>query len=250
MLTRTTFGVLLFSSMALAAPAVTILGPSTAAVGDEVLLESQILDPGEGRLAYSWYQVSGTQVTLTGTDQRNLTFIVPAGAAGSRLVIGLIVSDPSSSSQPATLSISVPGNPSPNHEPVAVPGDAVTMVSGASVTLDGTKSRDPDGEQLTYSWQQIAGPTAVLTAADTPKVTIKAPKVTQPQVLGIRLTVTDPRGAIGSAAVGVTVQPAGCGCEATEGSWLALAGLSLLALRHRRLSPNRAPLAGSGPTPP
>lgn len=217
------------ASAAQAKPAVIILAPATAAVGDVVTLESDVTDRGEGDLAFLWHQAAGVPVTLRGPTERSTSFTVPDAAAGTRMVFELVISDHLNSSDPASASISIAGSNKPNNDPIAVPGGAMTVLAGASVTLDGTGSHDPDNEVLTYSWQQIAGADkAVLTGADTGRVTLTAPKtVTRTEALTIRLTVTDPQGATGSAAVTVTVEPRGCGCESGSAGSVVCALLAL-----------------------
>lgn len=234
MTSRLTFalGVACVASVAQAKPAVLILAPATAAVGDVVTLESDVIDRGDGDLAFLWHQASGVPVRLATSTERSSSFTVPDAAAGTRLVVELVISDHLNSSDPASATISIVGSNKPNNAPIAVPGGAVTVLSGAAVTLDGTGSHDPDNELLTYSWQQIAGADkAILTGADTARVTLTAPKVTRTQPLTIRLTVTDPQGATGSAAVTVTVEPRGCGCETGSPGLMMLAALSLLLSR-------------------
>ena len=240
--------VALVASVAQAKPAVSILAPATAAVGDVVTLESDVTDRGTGDLSYLWHQAGGVPVRLTTPTERSTTFTVPATAAGTRLVFELIISDPLSSSDPASATISIAGSTQPNTAPIAVPGGPMTVIAGASVTLDGSGSHDPDNESLIYSWQQIAGADkAILTGADTPRVTLTAPKtVTRTEALTIRLTVTDPQGATGSATVTVTVEPRGCGCQAGSPVLMSsMLGLLLLSRRRRVPGCSSIPIAGS-----
>ena len=230
------FGVMLIGAATYAAPRVGILASTTAAVGDDVVLESEVLDPGEGDLSYAWRQASGVPITLTSQDQRNTSFIVPVAAAGTRIVIQLIAADRLTSSEAATATISISGSNTPNGSPVAVPGESVTVAPGGSVVLNGTRSSDPDGDALTYSWQQISGTKATITGADTAKATLTAPKnLTRQETLNIRLTVTDTRGATGSAAVGVVIEPAGCGCSTASSPllFLLIGAIALLCRRNR-----------------
>ena len=86
--------------------------------------------------------------------------------------------------------------PPENRPPVAVvqPASMTTVVR--HLQLDGSKSWDPEGEPLTYSWE-VTGNSAVILNADTATPTVQLPP-------GVRehrfeLTVTDPRGATAKA---------------------------------------------------
>ena len=54
-----------------------------------------------------------------------------------------------------------------NTIPIAAAGPDVKADEGSFIQLDGSGSFDPEFGPLTYSWTQIAGPTAVTSNADT-----------------------------------------------------------------------------------
>lgn len=64
-----------------------------------------------------------------------------------------------------------------NTPPVAQAGVDQTVRTGVTVTLDGTRSSDADGQSLSYRWTLLARPagsTAALTGANTPRPTFVA----------------------------------------------------------------------------
>ncbi|MBL8247055.1 MAG: hypothetical protein JNK95_01660 [Candidatus Competibacter sp.] len=65
----------------------------------------------------------------------------------------LIVNDGTVDSAPASVTVSTANTP-----PVAHAGPAQTVTVGATVTLDGSGSRDADGDALTYQWALTATP--------------------------------------------------------------------------------------------
>jgi hypothetical protein len=93
-----------------------------------------------------------------------------------------------------TVAISVDANGAP----VAVAGDdQLSVTAGATVTLDGTGSSDPDGHTFTYAWTEVDGagdpvaePTVALSSASASQPTFSAPG-TGPLTLRFRLVVTD-----------------------------------------------------------
>jgi uncharacterized repeat protein (TIGR01451 family) len=91
-----------------------------------------------------------------------------------------------------------------NLRPVAEAGDHQIVHSGV-VTLDGSSSYDPEGDEpLDYSWLQQMGPVAVtLNNANTAVATFTAPAVTG--LYRFRLFITDTRGARDSDWVNITI---------------------------------------------
>ena len=88
--------------------------------------------------------------------------------------------------------------------PVADAGADLEVDPGASVTLDGSGSSDPDGDTLTFAWSQASGASAALSDAGTAAPSFDAPE--PPGALVFRLTVSDPSGLTDSDDVTVTVR--------------------------------------------
>ena len=100
-----------------------------------------------------------------------------------------------------------PANRAPIAKAVATPNPAAAR---SEVTLDASGSTDPDGDALTYSWEQPteAGGDATtnrvaLTGANTAKASFDAPA--SPQTLSFTLTVEDPSGLAAQDTVDVVV---------------------------------------------
>ena len=76
-----------------------------------------------------------------------------------------------------------------------------TVNSSQTVTLDGSKSNDPDGGKIaSYQWVQTSGQTVTLTGANTAIASFKAPVVNKDTTLSFKLTVTDNDGGAHSSA--------------------------------------------------
>ena len=143
-----------------------------------------------GALSYQWTQTQGSNVTLSDSQSVNPTFSAPyVGAGGETLTFQLTVTDPAGLQATTTTSVSVvyPG------QPVADAGPDQTVNGNQMVTLDGSGSHDPDGDPLTYLWQQAAGDPIQVTLSDPTAVnpTFTAPNVSQNTALTFNLVVND-----------------------------------------------------------
>lgn len=91
-----------------------------------------------------------------------------------------------------------------NRPPIVTAGTDQSVKSGARVTLDGSRSRDPERQPLTFSWTQTLGAPVELDDEQAAKVTFRAPAIGS--ALAFELTVSDgPNRAVGR--VRVSVQP-------------------------------------------
>lgn len=99
------------------------------------------------------------------------------------------------------------GSGSTNRAPVAtVVASSGSAVAGDTVTLNGESSGDPDGQLVSFSWEQISGePLVTLEGADTARASFVVPDVSASVSFVFRLTVTDNEGASATAQVTVNV---------------------------------------------
>ena len=94
-----------------------------------------------------------------------------------------------------------------NEPPAADAGIDVQADEGSFTQLDGSGSVDPEFGPLTYSWAQIAGPTAVTSNADTAILDINVPTVGGiGGVMTFMLTVTDDIGQTSSDTADVIIK--------------------------------------------
>lgn len=110
--------------------------------------------------------------------------------------------------------------------PVADVQAPAAMTSGRAVTLDGSYSHDPAGGALSYSWQQIAGPTVTLSDPAAAAPTFTAPDVTSPTDLVFRLTVSNGTQSA-SKDVTVTIRPNRAPVAVATATEEALAGTTV-----------------------
>ena len=112
----------------------------------------------------------------------------------------------------------------PNRAPTADAGADQSVQAGATVTLDGTGSSDPDtGDTIAYSWSQTSGTTIALSDPSATSPTFTAPSANS--TLVFELEVADSGSLTGTDTVTVTVTavPANNPPEVDAGDHLTLA---------------------------
>lgn len=90
-----------------------------------------------------------------------------------------------------------------NDAPVADAGPDQLGIAAGDVTLDGSGSYDPDGDPITFQWDQVSGPSVSLTGRNTARATFRA---AEGAVYSFRLTVKDDQGAMSLARVSVSTR--------------------------------------------
>lgn len=150
----------------------------TVLIGAQVTLNgsaSSDADPDQ-TLSYKWTQKAGPQVVLSDPESAVTTFTAPNSAG--QLIFELVVTDnlgAVSLADSVTITVTEDTSEVPR-QPIADAGPDQSVPAGSTVTLDGSASYSPDGyTPLSYSWQQTAGPSVVLTGANTAKPSFTAP---------------------------------------------------------------------------
>ncbi len=144
----------------------------------------------------------GETVTLnaSGSTGAGLTYSWNTGATTSSIRVTpeattsykLTVTDRDGRTSQEVITITVRGVD--NHAPVAViESSAATIKTGGSAVLDASASSDADGDEITYKWS---------TGETTARITVTPEETTRYSV-----TVTDAKGATGTASAEITVVP-------------------------------------------
>jgi sugar lactone lactonase YvrE len=156
-------------------------------------------------LSYLWRQTAGPAVNLSNRSSTNPTFISPIVPSDTELKFSLTVTDDKGvTSSPAIVAVTIKHI---NRPPIADAGINQSVNEGYAVTLDGSASKDPDSDPVTYSWIQTDGPSVKLNDADTSMATFTAPSnISSDTDLIFRLTVTDNKNASSTDDVKVTIK--------------------------------------------
>jgi hypothetical protein len=203
---------------------------------------SNTTDADGDSLTYSWTQLSGMAVALTGQESSVLLFIAPSVASTEVLTFELTVND-GRNTVTAIIKVSVANvNKMPT---VSIDSPAQTFTEGDSITLTSVSS-DPDADNLTYFWEQISGPTVTIADATGANISFTAPMVTSEQTIEVKLTISDDFLSVSTVTTFkvtnvVTTTPPPPAKESSGGgstSWLLL--ISGIALCSRRVNFKKA----------
>ena len=159
-------------------------GDSLAAVRIDTLPAST-----SGSLALNGTAVTAMQVIAVG-DIPNLVYTPAANVNGDATFTFSVSDGTAFSATPARATVSVTAV---NDAPIANAGADQTVAEGATVTLDGSGTTDPDaGDTLTYAWTQTGGTTVTLNDTSAISPTFTAPnRLDENAVLVFSLTLND-----------------------------------------------------------
>ena len=137
-------------------------------------------------VSYQWTQITGTEVVIADADKAITSFSAPVSAASETLSFQLTVTDNDGAQASDIVDVNILKL---NKLPIANAGQGTEVFVADMVTLNCSGSNDPDGDALTYYWQQTEG--AMATISDD---SICQPQFKVPNKAGdyeFTLTVTD-----------------------------------------------------------
>jgi len=140
--------------------------PAEVKVGEVVHLTGQASDADDDELQYRW---RGERVDLLSDTTSTTTVFTPAQVGEYHFSFVAIDTDPQES-EPAEVII--PVGEKPNTVPMANAGPDQSVSVGATVRLDGSRSRDEDGDILSYHWTVPAGITLSSATDAQPQFTV------------------------------------------------------------------------------
>ncbi|HEY1739846.1 MAG TPA: hypothetical protein VGI86_14110, partial [Acidimicrobiia bacterium] len=195
----TNTGLAAYSSTLATRPVASAGTAQTRGPGRTVTLDGSASTQANGHpITYAWTQTGGTTVALSSNTAQKPTFTSPASSG--TLTFSLIVTDTQNAvtgngtngntSTAATTTVTVSAD-----QVVADSGpDQTGKVAGNTITLSAAASSDPDGLPLSYSWQQLSGPTVTLSNPNVVSPTFTAPAATSPSGYSMTFAVTATNG--------------------------------------------------------
>ena len=183
-------------------PTARILGDVIVGADEEVTLRASLVSATEAR-AVRWRQLSGPRLDVErALLARSTLRLMPTEAGRYRFAARLWCG--SGRTPWATFTFEVPRRPdgTPEHRPVARVAGVAAVTVGTEVTLDGSRSSDPDGDELTYVWEKLpglaGGPFGEVGSTTLPPPRGEGARVrftpTSPGNYSFALTVVDPSG--------------------------------------------------------
>ncbi len=124
-------------------------------------------DPNGDDLTYQWSFASrpdGSNAEISASDETGATANFTPDVLGT-YVVNLVVNDGRVDSAGHSVIITASNTNAP---PVANAGPDQSVCTGATVTLDGSLSYDPDGDALTYEWSMSSSPLGSSAALSNP----------------------------------------------------------------------------------
>lgn len=192
------------------APDVNAGQDQAVAANDEVRIAASASDSDGTIETYSWTQISGTSVSLSGSNTANASFRAPteSGLGSTQLSFRVTATDDKGASATDTVDISI-SQPDANMLPTVSAGDDVDVNSGSPVNFSASAS-DSDGTIQSYSWTQTSGANVDLDITNSTNLSFTAPSNNSQSnlVLSFSVTVIDNDGATASDSVSVNVAQA------------------------------------------
>lgn len=141
-------------------------------------------DPESDQLAYLWTAPAGIKLSSLTTSKP--TFTAPEVIVNTDYTFSLVVNDGKVNSIIDNVVVTIK---QVNKAPIAHAGKDQEVNEGILVALDGTVSKDPENNTLTYSWLAPTGIT--LSSANASKPTFHAPEILTDTYYSFYLTVSD-----------------------------------------------------------
>ena len=202
------------------APSITLETNFSGLPGQSIVINALATDVDNDPLKFEWSGNGAGNLSSTSVAAPNFT--IPANAKiGQTYSLTLKASDPFGLSDSANTTVTVSGCSNDincnsglvckngqcvdaNQPPVAVLPASYSGIPGETITIDASKSYDPEGDILSYSWSGNGAGYLDDATAETPKFTIPA-TANVGQTYTLRLTVRDPGGLTNSVTTRITV---------------------------------------------
>jgi signal transduction histidine kinase len=199
-------------------------------------------DPDADTISYTWSQTDGPNVVLAGATTAKPSFTAPTRSTNTPVTLRFSVQVTDVQGHAATDGVDVVVR-NVNQAPFADAGSDQNVRAGDTVSMDGTGSRDPDSDPLTFAWTQTGGAGVSLSDPASATPSFEAPGAAA--TLTFSLVVQDNQGAQSAPdAVTVTVASASNGGDVSP-----TPAPSPTPSPSPSVSPSASPSPTTGPAP-
>jgi subtilisin family serine protease len=208
------------------APIVAVADYTAPQEGHEFTLDgSASYDPNGDAITHAWRQIGGPVVDFSISDDGSMvTFTAPSVEMDHLITFELTVTESKSSSTEAIAVTIKEGSP------VISMSGATNVNENSSTTIDFTGSTDPNGDALSYDFEQLSGKATSLSWTDG-MLKVSAPEVSEDTSISVKVTATD---GVNSTEHTFDVSIKNMPDSSGSGSLFWLAGLLPLAALRRR----------------
>lgn len=148
---------------------------------------SNTTDVESEAMTFLWTQLSGTPVTLSGENSDVLSFTTPSIVVDETLTFQLTVDDGTKSSIENVDVMVTHYNDAPT---VSIADHPAESYEALHITLS-AQGDDINGDNVSYQWQQISGPSVTLADATAAEISFLAPFVAGDSIMEFSVTASD-----------------------------------------------------------
>ncbi len=177
----------------------------TVTSGRKVVLDGRnSFDPDYEAISLNWSVDGDAFELIDGSIANTVEFTAPDMNVPTSYFVRLRVADPSGATNEDTVLITI----NPDRNPTAAAGRDQWVTKGSKVILDARSSSDPNGQALTYSWQEQSTDDLVISPFTIHGVyEFIAPDVTENKIYNLELTVTTTDGRSETDVIAINVSP-------------------------------------------
>jgi choice-of-anchor B domain-containing protein len=219
------------------APEVTLPEDFEVNTDQTVSLVAMASDNENDDMTYQWQQTAGPNVTLSSVDELTTNFIAPSSS--TNLTFSFTATDIRGASDTGSVVVTIIETETNLAPEVTLPED-FEVNTDQTISLVAMAS-DNENDDMTYQWQQTAGPNVTLSSIDELTTVFTAPASSTS--LTFDFTATDVRGASSTESITITVvapvvvpmvEPTVAPKKSSGGSFSLISILLLILLGYNR----------------
>ncbi len=188
-------------------PQVSIISSATTVVAGQAFeLEASATDSDGTIASYAWSQLAGSSVTIADNSLAKLNLVAPNVEQAQTLRFQVKVTDDDGEIATAEIELEVTVTSQQAAPDVYFYSPNINVITGEAVDVK-AEAYDPDGQIVSYQWQQLSGPDLVIADAQSANLQLSVPALAIHQQAEFRVTVVDNDGLTASADLKLSLFP-------------------------------------------